>query len=1202
MPLSAAVVGTISNIIINIISNDLDYIKGNLILYIKIKLYKRKTKKWIEEFIKQNDETFLTNSTFERFLKYHQPIEKIHDYVFELSSSDLDKNAFIAECVKECKEHFTINKKEFLPKDERLLKEFYNKTLNCFVDFSNKQLSIADKRIIQENKRGFKQINDKLEVNINSVEDIKRFFTNKQQITNPDVLHNIYNYVNKEIWNGEFEKTCNLLPLLEGKSNDLENSIKIKVHLLSTYKCLCQDIVSVFSSINDSYLHNDIARLLILQYFEDYDTLSKIKAYIEDENLSDIIECILNGNTDKFFKVEVRQENNANICEIHFVNYYKNEQWLANRVCLLFLNKQTMINSNIIVKQLIGDNKTFIDDLIFIRKDLDNIMFALRDTETSKQNKISEIIKRLSQHKSKIEKYSEKIQLLYYDILGDVLVLGDYNNSIYIPQNIPYSIHGNPRIKAINAYIKCIDGEIDEQQLIDCCLKTEEYWALNCYLAKKFNDDPNSYISFMEKQPSIIKSHPMFFFNYYNAIKYAKGNKVARELLSEYESVYSNHLEYWIELYATTVEDKSILLDTIHQKWKNDEFSLLNLYTEFDFVNVLVAEKHYNQALEVVAKLETLGLSSPELLRVKANILINLNRSLDAFQILLSAFEHYRKDMFVIGKILEIAINYKRDVPQKILDCATQMEDSNILTMVAIIYEKHNRLDDATQLAIKSLLLSRNEHDLIYGYYFSLSEKVPSNTSQKLSFTNDDTAIILQRDRTSKTYCVHKDNTLFDEGITRHNAIHIHRDTAIQMGLFRKEVNTKVNIDEVEYSIIEILPLNTFLFRVCLNVLIDNGSVKQISVRTDSKGSELIEEITEQFKEYFSSDESLNEWLFQYNDMSKLPLTLFALSKSTKLTYQEFVFAFLYNKAFYIREFIPLKYEENEQFILSFAALTTLYKLGVPIETLLNKDVLISTSTMQEIIDANKKIIKDNNKDNVSSMGIAENKLYLHSATEEEKVFHMQEAAKFKNYAQQIKTEENKNDISFPDHTNEDLIELFGICDYDSISIAKNSNRILVHPEPIVSYLSNCDEYNFSTSVTIDFLTELDISLNDLLEYMNKLVEFRFIITLTVKSFNHIIRKYDGIKDEEIKESLLEKWINYLSSIKEIDGDYKIHFINNLTEVLKEIERTPSKIKHPLYYYLFMHYLKYNNLKLNFNKDANGNMEVRILSADDANK
>ena len=135
MPITTVIGSMISSIIINIISNDLSDVKTNIVQSYRIKKSNKRLRKWIEDFIKNNDGTILTTSVFERYIKYQKPIEKIYNYVFEVDSSDLDNNTFIAECVNECKEYITANGKTIVLKDELVIKEFFFKFLNHFIRF-----------------------------------------------------------------------------------------------------------------------------------------------------------------------------------------------------------------------------------------------------------------------------------------------------------------------------------------------------------------------------------------------------------------------------------------------------------------------------------------------------------------------------------------------------------------------------------------------------------------------------------------------------------------------------------------------------------------------------------------------------------------------------------------------------------------------------------------------------------------------------------------------------------------------------------------------------------------------------------------------------------------------------------------------------------------------------------------------------------
>ncbi len=1182
----------ISDIFFNFILSELESRKNSLILKLKFNKCKKKIKESIKKYILQNDGSILTSSTFEKYLKYQKPTVKIQYYVLEFNSSDLDEKAFIYECINECREYFSISNCDFTPQDECILKDFYQKLLIIFNEFAINQLSDNEKIILKNLIRSKKEIINKLNDSTNAIKDISELLKFNQAITNPDILHNIYDYLNNEMYKGEFEKVYALLPLIENKNNDLENAIKIKLHTLSLYKCLKQDDVTIYSSINDIYIHNDITRLLILHYFDDKEMLFKIKQHVINQELSEIIDCLITDNFDKFYEMKQKTKNNAKIYNFVLKTNFKNENWLIRRICTLVLyRKSEGINTYELINTLVTENRTYFETLILTQKKLENTLLVFSNQDNV-QNELSKISDFLFKKRDIFEKCNTKTQILYYYTLTRALALNDKNQELScLYKSIPSQIQKDKKIQAIDIYLKSLCHEIQGDVLVDFCFDNEEYWILECYLYNLSKENPDNYINFMNKHLFILKKHSSFFFIYYNTIKKHDGEDNAKLLLSKYKDIYSKNLEYWLELYAIS-NDKKNILNQAFMLWKSGDCSMLNQYTEMDFIRILIIEKEFSKALEIIKKYEALGLSSPELLRNKAIILNNLNYSLDAFQILLSISSNYSRDPYVIGTILAIAICYKREVPKEIINYAIEIDTSIILYHVAIIYERNNKITEAFNIATRSLLIAKSKNEPIFGYFFSLLTKLGKESFYENSDVNDNTAVILKNKNEQIIYCIHKNNILPSEPYISEFAIHIYRESAIGLGIFRKKENSKIIIDGIEYTISEILSLNQFLYNICLNNLIENGDCHQISIPTNEQGEFDIELFKEQLRKYITPCDTINDWITQNNDMSNFPIPMFAVSKKTNLSYQEFIFAFLENKSYFIREFLPRNPILIKKYILSFAAIAVLYKLNIPIKALLDIDVIITTSTVQEIIDSDKKIIQENNKDTVSSMGIENDKLYFHSASEEEKLMHMKDSTNFKNYIKHFKTEKNNNDI-ITEFDNAQLIELFGICDYDSISIAKNNNRVLVHPESMIVGLSNCNNFNFSTAVFVDFLIDLNISIDEFFQYMNKLVDFRFIITLTENTFNFILKKYNVSSDDSTKEKILTQWIDYLSLAQEIEGEYKKHFVDNLTDVFQMVYKSSKILKHPIYYYLFIYILKYKNLKCII--DKNGNLELRSV-------
>lgn len=109
----------------------------------------------------------------------------------------------------------------------------------------------------------------------------------------------------------------------------------------------------------------------------------------------------------------------------------------------------------------------------------------------------------------------------------------------------------------------------------------------------------------MNKHLFILKKHSSFFFTYYNAIKKHDGEDNAKLLLSKYKDIYSKNLEYWLELYAIS-NDKKNILNQAFMLWKSENCSILNQYTEMDFIRILIIEKEFSKALEIIKNMKLL--------------------------------------------------------------------------------------------------------------------------------------------------------------------------------------------------------------------------------------------------------------------------------------------------------------------------------------------------------------------------------------------------------------------------------------------------------------------------------------------------------------------------------------------------------------------------------------------------------------------
>ena len=246
-----------------------------------------------------------------------------------------------------------------------------------------------------------------------------------------------------------------------------------------------------------------------------------------------------------------------------------------------------------------------------------------------------------------------------------------------------------------------------------------------------------------------------------------------------------------------------------------------------------------------------------------------------------------------------------------------------------------------------ALLRSGKKNIDAFGKYWGLSISQDDNTIVEIKNADKDTAVFLKERDTECTmiYCIYRDKVLPEEPYEWESAIHIYKEYAIKLGLFRKKVGDCIEIEQNKYEITEIMPIECFLVRKCMTKMIECGLAKSFCMdqNLDNTQNKFIEWIQENIKSQKEFD-----WLEYYKDFRQMPITLYSLYKCTKLTYEQFVLAMLKEKSVVIRNMLNEDCEnENRGYVLSFSSMIILYKLGVSTKTLNENGVVIPASILQ---------------------------------------------------------------------------------------------------------------------------------------------------------------------------------------------------------------------------------------------------------------
>ena len=123
----------------------------------------------------------------------------------------------------------------------------------------------------------------------------------------------------------------------------------------------------------------------------------------------------------------------------------------------------------------------------------------------------------------------------------------------------------------------------------------------------------------------------------------------------------------------------------------------------------------------------------------------------------------------------------------------------------------------------------------------------------------------------------------------------------------------------------------------------------------------------------------------------------------------------------------------------------------------------------------------------------------------------------------------------------------------------------------------------------IDFLCEINIPILELLEIMKKMVEYRFMITLTEHSFFHLLKQYSN-SESTTQDEIISLWKLYLNTADAFDNKYKEVFKQCISTVYAKIYNKDVDTNSEFFKKFAISCMKYNKLKISINFRENGEL------------
>ena len=381
-------------------------------------------------------------------------------------------------------------------------------------------------------------------------------------------------------------------------------------------------------------------------------------------------------------------------------------------------------------------------------------------------------------------------------------------------------------------------------------------------------------------------------------------------------------------------------------------------------------------------------------------------------------------------------------------------------------------------------------------------------------------------------------------------------------------------IEGREYHISEIMPVDGYLIRLCLEKLVKANAVKTISIETRD-GKLDVENFSRELMKYIPGDEKEFNWLDNYKDLSSFPLPFAILQKTVRVNTVQLIMTLVQSEDIIVRE----RYDEDlirgQQFVLSFAAVIMLYMIGVKPEFLKERQVFVPESMRNTILTMCTDIINENDKEHVSSLGGREKRLYMNVVSESEKVQILGEAAALKNFVSQLNTWSNNREFCDVQDEERDWLDVFGISDYDALALAQGKKAVIVTGEVTIQSLIQEIKLNISGTGILNFLVALKMDVYVLLDCIEQMIKYRFEITMTEKCLRYIIDEYSKLENQELKEDFMCKWIDCLTLAESKGNVYKEVYAQNMMRVCQDIIREEYEVLNPVWRNYFSLCVKY---------------------------
>lgn len=1146
----------------------------------------------IIDFCNRNECYYLDSGAFEYFVSSTDFLKKIVERAVSTKIDESDK-VFFVSWIEKAKEIAEAEAVSFSPNEERLIKNLCDIINNQVKDYYNQKLSVEQKIIVARHLRELAEIKETI---VDVKNDVKKDYKSQtgmilNAIKDASVIGEskaelLSEILIADIWEGRIKEFEDLASVVKDRSSDLNN----------LYECINNtfivgsnsDMTGSLGKIKNTTIRDNVIRAVAPIILLNHETVEKLSDYATISSLKTIIDSI---ETEDFGKVFTQSISKKSGVEVHNFKLNKKlvyeEEWLVKQVATIYLYEQRAFNTSGAMLDLTKDVKTWLTRILIDARCIDSLLGSKSPEKAL--DEVSAIAEKLKKEESLYLGFAPDIKVIYVGIQAKVALISGID--IEAENIIPEELMNRRPLSDYIYSMKIEKHEIELYELYEYCESNHTNWLLENYFISRQSE--TELIDFCLLHENVLSEDGRIFFMFLGALRAVNENKKCMQFLDAYSEQYKGFYEFWNEKLK---EDESENSRTqFFEHCQDGKMLCIFRQSLYLLIERLLNYRQYDEAEIYINKAELLGESDSRLKKYRGIIAQSRGKQLEAIRHYYDAFSDNSEDTYVIDIIISLSFANNRKVKEEVILAAERIGTARLHSLAAEYYKREGNRAKAEEEIIKSILLTENDdYNPAFGQYvgFHTSSKTVSTRTIK-GLDVDTVAYCISKDGITKCVCIYESQVLPVSPWYWNGDYHIYTDEAAGLGYIRKHKGDWIKIEDVDYQIREIAPLDFYYFRTCMSKMTETGVAKKIAIPIKN-GIMDMQAFTEQVKVFSPDEREHHNWLEQYNNLEDVPLPLFTYKRFFRFNYLQFIDMIISSSDIFIRE-IMCSSEASEKYILSFAATVMLYKIGFPSEKFKESSVFITTSEIEQIESDVADIINDYDRDTVATMGVFDGKVFINEIGDDGKDFWIKEAGNIKQYCRGIPTLDSNYDLSGEFFEGFDSKELFGVCDYDAISIANNSDvYALVSIEAILSSLNQNESVKINVTSLVDFLIGMKPDVGIFIEYLSKLMDFGCLMSI---SRNAILYISDSVKhlDDSRREMVYKAFDELLRNIDSYPEKIRTVAIQALTESFGKLQDVAADVDHIVFQIMINNMLLFRKQKMQLFLDDKGDLTLALI-------